>query len=67
VPHVGPWEMTAGAYAAAHQHPHERFVWLMRGAIRLRIGRRGADDYARRRSLTTMGGIDPSTRSCLGS
>ncbi len=32
------WRMKAGAHAAAHQHPHEQFVWLIRGAIRLRIG-----------------------------
>ena len=32
------WRMKAGAHAAAHQHPHDQFVWLMRGAIRLRIG-----------------------------
>ena len=32
------WRMKAGAHAAAHQHPQEQFVWLMRGAIRLRIG-----------------------------
>ena len=24
--------------AAAHHHPHEQFVWVMRGAIRLRVG-----------------------------
>ncbi len=32
------WRMKAGAYAAAHQHPHEQFVWLISGSIRLRIG-----------------------------
>ena len=32
------WRMKAGAHAAAHQHPQEQFVWLIRGAIRLRIG-----------------------------
>ncbi len=31
------WSMKAGAHAAAHQHPHEQFVWVMKGAIRLRI------------------------------
>ena len=30
--------MKAGAHVAADQHPQEQFVWLMRGAIRLRIG-----------------------------
>jgi quercetin dioxygenase-like cupin family protein len=28
----------AGAHATAHQHPQEQFVWLIKGAIRLRIG-----------------------------
>jgi quercetin dioxygenase-like cupin family protein len=32
------WRMKADAHVAAHKHPHEQFVWLMTGAIRLRIG-----------------------------
>jgi quercetin dioxygenase-like cupin family protein len=32
------WRMKAGAHAAGHQHPQEQFVWLIKGAIRLRIG-----------------------------
>jgi quercetin dioxygenase-like cupin family protein len=32
------WRMKAGAHAAAHKHPHEQFVWLIKGTIRLRIG-----------------------------
>jgi quercetin dioxygenase-like cupin family protein len=32
------WRMKAGAHVAGHQHPHEQFVWLVRGAISLRIG-----------------------------
>ncbi len=32
------WRMKAGAHAAAHQHPQEQFVWVIRGSIRLRIG-----------------------------
>ena len=32
------WRMTAGAQADAHQHPHEQFVWVISGSIRLRIG-----------------------------
>jgi quercetin dioxygenase-like cupin family protein len=32
------WRMKAGAHVAAHKHPHEQFVWVMRGAIKLRIG-----------------------------
>ena len=31
------WRMKAGAHAAAHKHPQEQFVWVIRGAIRLRI------------------------------
>ncbi len=32
------WRMMAGAHAAAHQPPHEQFVWVISGSIRLRIG-----------------------------
>jgi quercetin dioxygenase-like cupin family protein len=32
------WSMKAGAHAAAHQHPQEQFAWVIKGAIRLRIG-----------------------------
>jgi quercetin dioxygenase-like cupin family protein len=32
------WSLKAGAHAAAHQHPQEQFAWVMKGAIRLRIG-----------------------------
>ena len=32
------WRMKAGAHAAAHQHPQEQFVWVIKGTIRLRIG-----------------------------
>ena len=32
------WRMKAGAHAAAHQHPQEQFVWVIKGAIGLRIG-----------------------------
>ncbi len=32
------WRMRAGAHAAAHKHPHEQFVWVIRGTIKLRIG-----------------------------
>ena len=32
------WRMQAGAHAAAHQHPHEQFAWVIKGAIRFRIG-----------------------------
>ncbi len=32
------WTMKAGAHAAAHRHPQEQFVWVIKGAIRLRIG-----------------------------
>ena len=32
------WRMKAGAHAAVHQHPQEQFVWVIKGAISLRIG-----------------------------
>jgi quercetin dioxygenase-like cupin family protein len=32
------WRMKAGAHVAGHQHPHEQFVWVIKGAIRFRIG-----------------------------
>jgi quercetin dioxygenase-like cupin family protein len=31
------WRMKAGAHAAVHQHPQEQFVWVIKGAIKLRI------------------------------
>jgi quercetin dioxygenase-like cupin family protein len=32
------WRMSAGAHAAAHQHPHEQFVWMIKGTMDFRIG-----------------------------
>ncbi|MGI8525198.1 MAG: cupin domain-containing protein [Pseudolabrys sp.] len=32
------WHMKAGAHAAAHQHPHEQFVWMVKGQMDFRIG-----------------------------
>jgi quercetin dioxygenase-like cupin family protein len=32
------WRMKAGAHAAAHQHPQEQIVWVIKGAISLRVG-----------------------------
>jgi quercetin dioxygenase-like cupin family protein len=32
------WKMKAGAHAAAHQHPHEQIVWMIKGRMDLRIG-----------------------------
>jgi quercetin dioxygenase-like cupin family protein len=32
------WRMKAGAHAAAHQHPQEQFVSVIKGAIGFRIG-----------------------------
>jgi quercetin dioxygenase-like cupin family protein len=32
------WRMKADAHVAVHQHPHEQFVWVTKGAISLRIG-----------------------------
>ena len=32
------WSMKAGAHVAAHQHPQEQFVWVIKGTIRFRFG-----------------------------
>ena len=32
------WRMKAGAHAAAHKHPHEQFVWMVKGTMDFRIG-----------------------------
>jgi quercetin dioxygenase-like cupin family protein len=32
------WRIKAGAHAAAHKHPHEQFVWMVRGTMDFRIG-----------------------------
>jgi quercetin dioxygenase-like cupin family protein len=32
------WRMKARAHVAAHQHPQEQFVWVIKGAIGLRTG-----------------------------
>jgi quercetin dioxygenase-like cupin family protein len=32
------WKIEAGAYAAAHQHPHEQIVWILSGRMDFRIG-----------------------------
>jgi quercetin dioxygenase-like cupin family protein len=32
------WRMKAGTHVGAHQHPHEQLVWVIKGAISLRIG-----------------------------
>jgi quercetin dioxygenase-like cupin family protein len=32
------WHMTAGAKAAAHKHPHEQIVCMIKGAMDFRIG-----------------------------
>jgi quercetin dioxygenase-like cupin family protein len=32
------WRMKAGAHAAAHKHPHEQFVWMIKGTMEFRIG-----------------------------
>src|SRR5919109_3667736 len=31
------WSMKAGAHAAAHKHPHEQFVWMLKGTMDFRI------------------------------
>ena len=32
------WSMQAGARAAAHKHPHEQIVWMLKGRMDFRIG-----------------------------
>jgi quercetin dioxygenase-like cupin family protein len=32
------WTIKAGARAAAHAHPHEQFVWMVKGTMEFRIG-----------------------------
>ncbi len=32
------WTLKAGAKAAAHRHPHEQFVWMVKGTMDFRIG-----------------------------
>src|SRR6266436_8418809 len=32
------WSIKAGAHAAAHRHPHEQFVWMIKGTMDFRIG-----------------------------
>jgi quercetin dioxygenase-like cupin family protein len=32
------WSIEAGARAAAHKHPHEQFVWMVKGTMDFRIG-----------------------------
>ena len=32
------WKMKAGAHAAAHRHPHEQIVWMLKGKMDFRIG-----------------------------
>src|SRR5262245_42018925 len=32
------WRMKAGAHAAAHKHPHEQFMWIIKGTMDFRIG-----------------------------
>ena len=32
------WTMKAGAHAAAHSHPHEQIVWMLKGRMEFRLG-----------------------------
>ena len=32
------WKIKAGAHAAAHKHPHEQIVWMLKGKMDFRIG-----------------------------
>jgi quercetin dioxygenase-like cupin family protein len=44
------WRIKAGAHAAAHKHPHEQIVWMLKGKMDFRIGEErrsmGAGDVA---------------------
>jgi quercetin dioxygenase-like cupin family protein len=31
------WKLKAGAYAAAHKHPHEQIVWMLKGRMDFRM------------------------------
>ena len=35
---MGYWRMKAGAHAGEHKHPHEQFVWMVKGTMDFRIG-----------------------------
>jgi quercetin dioxygenase-like cupin family protein len=32
------WSIKAGAHAAAHKHPHEQIVWMLKGKMEFRLG-----------------------------
>ena len=32
------WRIKAGTDVAAHKHPHEQFVWMLKGTMEFRIG-----------------------------
>jgi quercetin dioxygenase-like cupin family protein len=32
------WTIKAGGHAAAHKHPHEQIVWMLKGRMDFRIG-----------------------------
>jgi quercetin dioxygenase-like cupin family protein len=32
------WKIRKGGHAAAHQHPHEQIVWMLKGRMDFRIG-----------------------------
>lgn len=32
------WRVKAGGHAAAHKHPHEQIVWMLKGRMDFRIG-----------------------------
>ena len=32
------WSVKSGAHAAAHSHPHEQIVWMLKGRMEFRIG-----------------------------
>src|SRR5262245_37150183 len=32
------WSIKAGAHVAAHRHPHEQIVWMLKGRMEFRLG-----------------------------
>jgi hypothetical protein len=53
------WSMKAGAHAAAHQHPQDQFVWVIKG---LRIG---AEERAGQRSRRSPPRLAARRRRCM--
>jgi quercetin dioxygenase-like cupin family protein len=50
------WRMKAGAHAAAHKHPHEQIVWMVKGTMDFRIG---DEKQTMRPGAVIPGGVEP--------